>query len=78
MDPKTILALFIVFVAVGGTINNTIRIFGLTKTTVVTGGVTVTLVSILSHTLSLIGWVLFMYLFIFHGDYLAKIASLIF
>lgn len=75
MDP---VVLFLFLIGVGGTVNGILRIAGLTKTVVVKGGNGTRVVGILASTSSTIGWLIFLYTLMFHGDIFIRASEFLF
>ena len=78
MDPKTLVVLFLVFAGVGSTVNSVLRIAGLTKNVVVEGGNGPRVVAMLASAVSLVGWLIFLYTLMFHGDVFIRASEFLF
>jgi hypothetical protein len=78
MDPKTLLIVWLVLAGVGSTVNSFMKIVGLTKNIVVVGGNKTRVVAILASAMSAIGWLIFLYTLMFHGDIFIRASEFVF
>jgi hypothetical protein len=78
MEPNALFGVLVVCLAVGHSVNNVLKILGLTKVTVVKGGNATYIITAIASLVSFFGWALCVYMLLFQGAYVSKVFSFVF